>query len=622
MADAFAAREEASTVELSPSLDVLVTRVATHLIGADAPTAPSAYRAGLRDLRDWFGVDTVFLRHHDSHHRITTLVAEWPQREHVPDPDPLGVVGFADADPVFAATEHLQEPLVFRPGSPARAYAERVESASGMSSVSMVAVPLLSGPATTGVLGLVAAGDRQWTEEELGALKATASLFSQVQARVSAEERLRWAARHDALTGLLNRRGMTDELSARLADGRPRFAVLYFDLDRLEALNDVLGHTAGDEFLRTVAERLRRFTDDDSLLCRWGGDEFVLLLPGASTEDEAYVEACSLLMSVTARVELAGDVVSRTASIGVAVARPGIDTVDSVIAGADQAAIAAKSAGGNAVSLFTDEIRERTALRNDIELHLRAAIENDALLLHFQPEIDLTTGRITAVEALVRWLHPTRGMIPPADFVGIAESVNLATELGRWVLNEACRTYASWRQRLGGSTITLRVNVSPAQLVSRDFIRVVETTLARHAMSPADLCIEITEVAVVHDVTLAARALAAVRALGVRVAIDDFGTGYSSLSHLKTLPVDAVKIDREFVAHLDTDADDRAIVGAVVTLAKAYRLDLIAEGLETVEARTALLDLGCTRAQGYLYARPEPAETVYDMLRVGTLTPS
>ncbi|MBY6351792.1 GGDEF and EAL domain-containing protein [Rhodococcus corynebacterioides] len=607
---------------MSPSLDVLVTRVATHLIGADAPTAPSAYRAGLRDLRDWFGVDTVFLRHHDSHHRITTLVAEWPQREHVPDPDPLGVVGFADADPVFAATEHLQEPLVFRPGSPARAYAERVESASGMSSVSMVAVPLLSGPATTGVLGLVAAGDRQWTEEELGALKATASLFSQVQARVSAEERLRWAARHDALTGLLNRRGMTDELSARLADGRPRFAVLYFDLDRLEALNDVLGHTAGDEFLRTVAERLRRFTDDDSLLCRWGGDEFVLLLPGASTEDEAYVEACSLLMSVTARVELAGDVVSRTASIGVAVARPGIDTVDSVIAGADQAAIAAKSAGGNAVSLFTDEIRERTALRNDIELHLRAAIENDALLLHFQPEIDLTTGRITAVEALVRWLHPTRGMIPPADFVGIAESVNLATELGRWVLNEACRTYASWRQRLGGSTITLRVNVSPAQLVSRDFIRVVETTLARHAMSPADLCIEITEVAVVHDVTLAARALAAVRALGVRVAIDDFGTGYSSLSHLKTLPVDAVKIDREFVAHLDTDADDRAIVGAVVTLAKAYRLDLIAEGLETVEARTALLDLGCTRAQGYLYARPEPAETVYDMLRVGTLTPS
>ncbi len=439
---------------------------------------------------------------------------------------------------------------------------------------------------------------------------------------MSAEERLRWAARHDALTGLLNRRGMADELSARLADGRPRFAVLYFDLDRLEALNDVLGHTAGDEFLVTVAERLRRFTDDDSLLCRWGGDEFVLLLPRAATEDEAYVEACSLLMSVTARVELAGDVVSRTASIGVAVARPGIDTVDSVIAGADQAAIAAKNAGGNAVSLFTDEIRERTALRNDIELHLRAAIEGDALLLHFQPEIDLTTGRITAVEALVRWLHPTRGMIPPADFVGIAESVNLATELGRWVLDEACRTYASWRQRLGELTVTLRVNVSPAQLVSRDFIRVVETTLARHGLSPADLCIEITEVAVVHDVTLAARALAAVRALGVRVAIDDFGTGYSSLSHLKTLPVDAVKIDREFVAHLDTDADDRAIVGAVVTLATAYRLDLIAEGLETVEARTALLDLGCTRAQGYLYARPEPAETVYDMLRVGTLTPS
>ncbi|MBY6367282.1 EAL domain-containing protein [Rhodococcus corynebacterioides] len=591
-------------------------------MGADALTATTAYRAGLRDLQAWFGVDTVFLRHHDSHHRSTTLIAEWPPREHVPDPDPLGVVEFADADPVFAATEHLREPLVFRPGSPAREYAERVESASGMSAVSMVAVPLRSGPATTGVLGLVAQGDRQWTDDELSALKATASLFSQVQARVLAEDRLRWAARHDALTGLLNRRGMTDELTARLAAGRPRFAVLYFDLDRLEALNDVLGHTAGDEFLRTVADRLRRFSDDDLLLCRWGGDEFVLVLPDADTEDEAYVEACRLLMSVTARVELAGDVVSRTASIGVAVARPGLDTVDSVIAGADQAALAAKTAGGNAVSLFTDEIRRRTALRNDIELHLRAAIENDALLLHFQPEIDLPTGRITAVEALVRWMHPTRGMIPPVEFVGIAESVNLATELGRWVLNDACRTFASWRRRLGALSITLRVNVSPAQLVSRDFVGVVAATLERHGLAPGDLCIEITEVAVVHDVTLAARALAAVRDLGVRVAIDDFGTGYSSLSHLKTLPVDAVKIDREFVAHLDTDADDHAIVGAVVTLATAYRLDLIAEGLETVAAREALLELGCTRAQGYLYARPEPADTVYDMLRVGVLTPS
>ncbi|MBY6540632.1 EAL domain-containing protein [Rhodococcus sp. BP-349] len=591
-------------------------------MGVNATTVGAGYRSALEDLVGHFAVDAGFLRHHDRERRSTHMVAEWPDRVDVPDPDPLGVVRFADADPVFAAAEFLREPLLFRPDPAMEDYRHRVEAASGYTSTSMVSVPLLSHDITTGVIGLVASGDREWSDDEVDALEAIATLFSQLQARIDAEEHLRWAATHDALTGLLNRRGVSELLSARLAGGGDTFAVLYFDLDRLKALNDFLGHSAGDTFLRTVGARLQRHSDADTLLARWGGDEFVVVLPGPLTEDDAYAEACRILTVVTARVDMAGEYVSRTASIGVALGIPGSGTVDSVIADADQAALAAKSAGGNQVSLFSSEIRERNELHNDIELHLRAAIEGESLLLHFQPEIDLTTDRITAVEALVRWQHPTRGMLPPIEFIAIAEAVNLATDLGRWVLHTACRIYASWRSTLGTLDIALRVNVSPAQLVSLDFVHTVREALSRYALEPQCLCIEITEVAVVHDIVLAARALREVRALGVRVAIDDFGTGYSSLSHLGTLPVDVVKIDREFVTHLATSLDDRAIVEAVTALARAYDLDLVAEGLEDVDARAVLLELGCTRAQGYLYARPRPADVVLEMLRIGTLTPS
>ncbi|KQU02566.1 hypothetical protein ASG56_16590 [Rhodococcus sp. Leaf7] len=609
-------------MERRSSLDVLVTQVATHLIGVDSMTVGGGYRDVLEDLVGYFDADAAYLRHHDTDLRATVMVAEWPERLDVPQPDPLGTVFFADADPVFAAAEFLVEPLLFRPDPAMEQYRRLVESASGYQTISMATVPLLSRDQTTGVLGLVASGDREWSDDEVDTLKSVATLFAQVQARIHAEEHLRWAATHDALTGLLNRRGVSDHLGSRLEAGGEPFAVLYFDLDRLKALNDFLGHSAGDSFLRTIGSRLQDNSDSETLLARWGGDEFVVVLPAPITEDDAYAEACRILTVVTARVDMAGEYISRTASIGVALAVPGTSTVDSVIADADQAALAAKTAGGNTVSLFTDEIRARNELQNDIELHLRAAIEGESLLLHFQPEIDLTNDRITAVEALVRWQHPTRGMLPPVEFVAIAEAVNLATDLGRWVLNEACRTYASWHRTLGALDITLRVNVSPAQLVSIDFVRTVQDVLAAHSIDPHRLCIEITEVAVVHDVLLAARALKDVRALGVRVAIDDFGTGYSSLSHLKTLPVDAVKIDREFVTHLATSQDDRAIVEAVTTLARAYDLDLIAEGLEDIDARAVLVELGCTRAQGYLYARPQPSDVVLGMLRAGTLSPS
>jgi EAL domain-containing protein (putative c-di-GMP-specific phosphodiesterase class I) len=303
----------------------------------------------------------------------------------------------------------------------------------------------------------------------------------------------------------------------------------------------------------------------------------------------------------------------------VTTAYPGVDSVDEVIANADQAALVAKRTGGNHVALFDSAIRAHNALRNDVELHLLAAIQGGDLVLHFQPEVNLEDGAITAVEALVRWQHPTRGLLPPADFIDIAETSDLATALGAWVLHDAIRCYREWAHHLPELDIMLRVNVSPAQLLATEFVDIVSQELASGLVPHGNLCLEITENAVVQDTGQAAKVLSMLRELGVRIAIDDFGTGFSSLAHLKMLPVDALKIDREFVQHLDSNPGDQAIVRAIASLADAFGLDLIAEGLETEAAQTSLLAVGCTRAQGYLFSKPVPADSMQTMLAGRTL---
>ncbi|NIL75858.1 MULTISPECIES: bifunctional diguanylate cyclase/phosphodiesterase [Nocardiaceae] len=601
------------------SLDALVTDVASELMGVDAASVMTAYTRVLRTLVEYFGVDAAYLRHTDYDNRSTVMVAEWPARPDAPDPDPLGVVYFADADPVFAACEHLLHPKVFRPRPEEEEYRRRVKAASGYAVTSMAVVPLVQGR-SIGWVGLIKGGDRDWSEQETNALVAIASMFTQVHARIEAEESLRTAAEHDALTGLSNRRGVTDDLERRLdakATGGP-VAVLFLDLDRLKALNDFYGHTAGDAYLCALADTLRGVLDPDVSIARWGGDEFVVVLQPATIDGKTaspYDVACRVLDAVSStRVLIAGDAINRTASIGVTTAYPGVDSVHEVIANADQAALVAKRTGGNSVALFDSTIRARNALRNDVELHLHSAIENGELTLHYQPEIDLQTGRITAVEALVRWQHPSRGLLPPADFIDIAESSDLATELGRWVLEDALRTYSEWARDIPTLDIVLRVNVSPAQLLATEFVDIVARALTSGSVAPTHLCLEITENAVVQDTGQTAKVLTMLRELGVSIAIDDFGTGFSSLAHLKILPVDALKIDREFVEHLDSDASDQAIVRSIASLARAFDLDLIAEGVETEAAQSELLAVGCHRAQGYLFSRPVPEEDMRNML--------
>ena len=307
-------------------------------------------------------------------------------------------------------------------------------------------------------------------------------------------------------------------------------------------------------------------------------------------------------------MEVDGETVTRTVSIGVGVGEPGRDTSSDILRRADQAVVSAKSVGGNAVVAFDPEMSEKYAIRNDIELHLEGIIDSDngALVLHYLPEFDMRTGEILGTEALIRWRHPTRGLLMPDSFMGVVESINLAGKLGRLIMRSACAQFRTGATRgLGGDTV-LRVNVSPAQLVTDGFVDLVAATLDEFVLDASTVCLEITEHVVVKDIDTTHKTLADLKEIGVQVAIDDFGTGYSALTYLKSLPVDTLKIDKEFVRDLGTDAaySDLAILKQVVALADAFGLDVIAEGVETAAAARALLDLGCYRAQGFLLSRP------------------
>ncbi|MEV6070243.1 sensor domain-containing phosphodiesterase [Nocardia sp. NPDC052001] len=602
------------------TLDSLVTQVASELMGVDATTMVAASERVLSWLVDHFDVDFSYLRHTDRERRASVLIAEWPRRQVTIQPDPLRVTYFDRADSVFAKLENATEPLIVRPIPEHADYQHTIHLSSGIPTVSMAAVPLVSRGESTGVLGFVKEGDREWSTRELNVLKAIAALFAQLQARVVAEERLRYIAMHDDLTGLANRRALLEHMEERLRAGSPGpVAAFFLDLDRLKALNDFLGHTAGDNFIRTLATRLRDHLDPNDVIARLGGDEFVIIPAKPMDASAADLEATRIQQLIARRVTVGGETVSRGASVGVAVGIPGETTVADVLRRADHALLSAKSSGGNGVAVFTDAMRAQFELQDDVELNLRGAVSDGSLLLHYQPEVDLRTGRVVALEALVRWQHPTRGLLPPGAFVGVAEATNLAGELGRWVIRSACEQFAQWRRRGLASSVVIRINVSPVQLVSLDFVETMEGILRRFGIDGSSVCLEITEHVVVQDLARTQVTLRGLKRMGVQIAIDDFGTGYSSLSHLKALPVDAVKIDRGFVQRLGASADDLAIVKSIVGLAGSFGLGVVGEGVETTVAARTLVALGCYRAQGFLIARPMPAEEVETHLAAGRI---
>jgi diguanylate cyclase (GGDEF)-like protein len=441
-----------------------------------------------------------------------------------------------------------------------------------------------------------------------------------VQARVAAEHRLRHMAEHDDLTGLHNRRALLAHLDDRLAAGRagPVWA-LFVDLDRLKAINDYLGHAAGDWFIRVFAQRLLAGVQAPAMIARLGGDEFVVVPADVMDADTAQSMALRLQAQLSERVPVDGEMLTRTVSIGVAPGVPGHDSTSDLLRRADQAVLSAKNSGGNQIAVFTEDMSLEGEFRTDIELHLQSDIASGALVLHYLPEVDMRTGDILATEALVRWQHPTRGLLAPQAFIGVAESINLAGELGRWVLRTACAQFGKWRAQGVGRDAVLRINVSPVQLVTDGFVGTVADIIDEFGLDGSSVCLEITENVVVQDIETTRSTLAGLKEVGVQIAIDDFGTGYSVLSHLKSLPVDALKIDKGFVRDLGNSAGDLAIVRAVIALAEAFDLQLVAEGVETEAAAQTLMRHGCFRAQGFLLSRPVTATAMAALFASGRI---
>jgi predicted signal transduction protein with EAL and GGDEF domain len=348
------------------------------------------------------------------------------------------------------------------------------------------------------------------------------------------------------------------------------------------------------------------------LVARLGGDEFVVVPAGPTSHQAALTLARRLSGRLATPMQLGGHHLTRTASFGVAVVEDAGQTAEDLISHADVALRAAKAEGGNNTKLFDDRMRRSVEERSNMEFMLRDAIDTEDILVYYQAEFDLRTGGLVGAEALVRWRHPTRGVIDANDFIGVAEETNLVIDIGRSVLLQACRQMAIWKPYWAGTPFVVRVNISPAQLQSRDIVDLVRFSLISNGLPGDALCLEVTEHAMMTDVERSLDLLNELRSLGVSLAIDDFGTGFSSLAQLKRLPVTALKIDRAFVMGLDTDRSNRAIVQSMIQLADTFKLDIVAEGVETVQEAQALLKLGARRVQGYLFSRPKPPEAMIE----------
>jgi diguanylate cyclase (GGDEF)-like protein len=598
-------------------LDELVAQVAQRLMSTSASTHRETLNWTTMVLAQFLNADVAFVRRNDLARGLSILVAEWPVREDVPDPDPLGEVAF-DADPVFMATKYLREPYVMAGGDPSQEYMDRVKQGSGATTGVGAAVPLLMDDSTWGVLGFIHLGLHAWKPEEINALQAVASMLVNLQARIDAEDRVTYNANHDELTGLPNRRALLQELKSRLENHRAS-AVMVIDLDRFKIMNDYLGHGSGDRLLVTIADRIRTSIRVNDFAARLGGDEFVFIVDRAKSEMEVLATAYRILDIIAQPVVIAGQEVSHTASIGIAIAAPGESSGLDLLGFADVAMYAAKARGRNQAVVFDHELREVVNERSRTELMLREAIDQGGLRLHFQPEVDLRTGRVLATEALVRWQHPTRGMLAASEFIKVAEETGLVTEIGRWVFAEACRQLGVWQKEYLDLQFVVRINMSPADFKMGDLVEFVERCLRENNVPGNRLCIEITEYAVMDEPERVARILRGFQALGVEIALDDFGTGFASMTQLKDLPVNLIKLDMSFVQGITSDPFDQAIVESIIRLGKALNLEVIAEGIESGSINAKLLLLGCHRGQGYLISRPVPAADLAPLLARGAI---
>ena len=428
-----------------------------------------------------------------------------------------------------------------------------------------------------------------------------------------AEERISYAAHHDGLTDLANRMEFHKQLEQALkrAGRGEQFAVLYFDLDNFKTTNDTLGHLTGDELLKAVADRLRGCVRDTDTLARLGGDEFAIIQAAAAQPSDVAYLAVRIQEAINLPYDIAGHQLIVATSIGIAMAPNDGTEPDQLLKNADLAMYQAKADGRGTFCFFETEMDARVKARSTLEFELRQAIMCNQFELYYQPLINLHDDTITSFEALLRWHHPERGLISPVEFIPIAEETGLINQLGEWVLRTACAEAMPWPDN-----IKVAVNVSPVQFKIQALASTIVSALAASGLPAHRLELEITETAILHDEEATITKLAQLRELGVLVALDDFGTGYSSLSYLQRIPFDKIKIDRSFIKSVTDDNNSRAIVQAVITVAKARGVGTVAEGVETERQKELLRTLGCNEMQGYLFSRPLPARDLSRFLPV------
>jgi diguanylate cyclase (GGDEF)-like protein/PAS domain S-box-containing protein len=434
--------------------------------------------------------------------------------------------------------------------------------------------------------------------------------YEDITNRRRAEQMLNFRALHDPLTGLPNRVLLVDRLDHALAvrdrTGQ-QLGLLFMDLDRFKVVNDSHGHEAGEQVLVEVARRLRDAVAADSTIARVGGDEFVLLCEGVTHPDALVALAHRVLKEVRRPMQIVGSPLTITASIGVVLAGAPDERAEALLRDAHTALYRAKERGRARIEVFDEAMRKQTVQRLRLESALKLALEEHQIMVAYQPTIDLRTGILEGVEALARWHHPNLGNVGAESFMTIAEDSGLIVPIGMWVLNEACQQAAAWRA--SGRELTVGVNLSARQLNRPGLADLVEAILAEHALPAANLRLEITESVLVEAGATTVGELHQLKDQGISLGIDDFGTGYASMSYLKRFPVDFIKVDRSFVAGLGRDREDTAIVQATLALGHALNLEVIAEGIETTDQARRLAAWGCDLAQGYLYGKPQPAET-------------
>jgi diguanylate cyclase (GGDEF)-like protein len=593
----------------------LLTDVASRLMTISTASAPTELEHILDGLLDHLGAETAFIRRHNLRTRRTALIAHrWAM-----DASPLSeaypvelhgqsagqrTVGAEtdlsfDDDPLLAVTEGQTAPLVTF-SRPSGDYGDEERT--------LTTIPIRATGSTIGVVGFTHRGTRSWHDDELRTVTSIATLIAQLWRRLDGEQRLTYQLHYDELTGLPNSRELATRIDELQDDSE--VSLLILDIDNMKVINDGLDFETGNQFISGLAKRLASIVRPSGMIARLSGDRFAILI---TETPPGHVEriAHRLVKELAETIRINEISIARSVSVGVA--HNYIAQSNRQLLGEAEAALhQAKRNGKKQVAIFDADMRTRVLDRYEVEIELRQAIERGELTLYYQPEVDLETGEICAVEALLRWQHPRRGLLTAGAFIETAEESGLVVEIGDTVLRQAINQLSQWKEE--HPQLEMWINVSPAQLMSRDLATQIQQLVDEFDVAADRICLEVTEHVVLGDIDATTGVLRRLRRMGVKLALDDFGTGYSSMKQLKQLPIDTLKIDRTFVSGLGVSDHDSAIVDAAITLASAFGLGTVAEGVETQQQITELRKRGCNHAQGFLLARPGPPDLIGPML--------